>query len=612
MQFHLQMNNGQYLQHNKEKLKLVPKKPGVYIMKNEDNRVIYVGKAKVLKNRLSQYFIGTPNNRKTMQMVLNVKDFDYIVTTTENDALILENNLIKKYKPKYNILLKDDKTYPFVKVNLNVKFPYLSLSRTVKKDGCKYYGPFMNGATVNSIIDIVSKEFMLRKCTYDLQKQNKKECLNYHIHACTSPCSGKISEADYNENVKKAVYTLDNHLKPLIPVLTEKMEKYSEALDFENAAEMRDNLKNIEKFAQRHVVVTVKKIDMDIIGFFRNGDISAVSVLCVRKGIIENKHSYTFTDSDEISDEEMINSFTEQYYLTKNEIVKRIVLGINTDYTPDYSYLSEAVSKISKTEIKVSDAKGSFSKNLLSLAKENATEAIKLRLNTKIDDILFILKTKLKLDKTPTRIESYDMSNTAGSNAVGVMTVFENGILDNKEKRTFIIKGNNGSDDYASMYEVLCRRFENLKNNEEGFSKTPDLILVDGGKGQVKVAKSAMGLYGYNIPVYGMVKNSKHRMRDLTNGSIEMHIRENNELFVFISKINEATHKNAIGYHKKKNTMTATQSQLLEIKGVGKTSMLKLYREFKTLTAIKNAEVSELSKVVSKTAAENIYNFFRS
>ena len=605
------MTNGKYLQHNKEKLKLVPKKPGVYIMKNEDNRVIYVGKAKALYNRLAQYFIGTPNNLKTMQMVLNVMDFDYIVTRSENDALILENNLIKKYKPKYNILLKDDKTYPFIKVNLDVRFPYLSLVRKTKKDGNKYYGPFMNAATVNDIIDLVSKEFMLRKCQYDLKNTNKRECLNYHIRACTSPCSGKISDSDYGENVKNAVNALDNHLKPLVPILTEKMERYSEKMDFENAAAMRDSLKLINKFSEQHVVVTVKKLDIDIIGFFRNGDISAVSVLYVRKGIINNKKSYTFLNSENISDEELVTSFTEQYYLVKDEPVKRVVMGINTDYEIDYISLSETVSEIAGEEIKISNARGAFSKNLLSLAKENATEAIKIRLNTKIDDTLFALKEKLKLQRTPIRIESYDMSNTAGSNAVGVMTVFENGVLNNKEKRTFIIKGNNGSDDYASMYEVLFRRFENLKNNEDGFSNPPDLILVDGGKGQIKAARLAMEENGFDFPVFGMVKNSKHRMRDLTNESTEMNLKENRTAFIFVSKINEATHNNAIRYHKKKNTMTATRSQLLEIEGVGKTSMLKLYREFKTISAIKKAEIDELSKVVSKKAAENIYKFFR-
>lgn len=605
------MTKGKYLLQNKEKLKLVPKKPGVYIMKNEDNRVIYVGKAKALYNRLAQYFIGTPNNLKTTQMVLNVKDFDYIVTRSESDAFILENNLIKKYKPKYNILLKDDKTYPFIKVNLSVRFPYLSLTRKTKKDGNKYYGPFMNAGTVNDIIELVSKEFMLRKCAYDLKNANKKECLNYHIHACSAPCSGKISESDYNENVKKAINALDNNLKSLIPSLNEKMEKYSERLDFENAAKMRDSLKLIKKFSEGHIVVSVRKIDMDVVGFFRNGNISAVSVLYVRGGIINNKKSYTFLNSEAISDEELVTSFAEQYYILENEPPKRIIMGINTDYEIDFTELSKALSEMTEREIKVSDARGAFSKNLLSLAKENATEAIKLRLNAKIDDALFALKEKLRLSKTPVRIESYDMSNTAGSNPVGVMTVFENGALNNKEKRTFSIKGANGSDDYASMYETLFRRFENLKNNEDGFSAAPDLILVDGGKGQVKAARQAMEENGFDFPVFGMVKNSKHRMRDLTNESAEMNLKENQLAFVFVSKINEATHKNAIGYHKKKNSLTATRSQLLEIEGVGKASMLKLYREFKTLSAIKKAQIPELNKVVSKKAAENIYKFFR-
>lgn len=604
------MTNGKYLPHNKEKLKLVPKKPGVYIMKNEDGRVIYVGKAKALKNRLSQYFIGTPNNYKTMRMVLNVKDFDYIITRSESDALILENNLIKKYKPKYNILLKDDKTYPFIKVNLDVRFPYLSLVRKTKKDANKYYGPFINGRDVNEIIDMVSKAYKLRKCSYDLKNANKRECLDYHINACTAPCSGKISDEAYNENVQLAIKALDNHLKPLVPVLTEKMERYSENLDFENAAKMRDSLKLIEKFSQRHVVVTVKKLDIDVIGFFRDGDISGVSVLSVRKGIINNKNSYTFLNSSEISDEELVNSFTEQFYMTKDDSVKRIVAGINTDYVPDYEGLSQAVSDIFKKEIKITAARGTFSKNLLSLAQENAAEAIKLRLNTKIDDVLFMLKEELKLKKTPIRIESYDMSNTAGSNAVGVMTVFENGVLTNKEKRSFIIKGQNGSDDYASMHEVLMRRFENLKNTEDGFSVPPDLILVDGGKGQVNAARQAMDFYGFDFPVFGMVKNQKHRMRDLTNGSIEMNLRRNHDVFVFVSKINEATHKNAVGFHTKRNTLTASKSQLTEIKGVGKTSMLKLYREFKTITAIKNASIEELRKAVTKPTAENIYKYF--
>lgn len=602
--------SNEYLQKHREKLKLVPKKPGVYIMKDVNDRVIYVGKAKALHNRLSQYFIGTPNNRKTMMMVMNVFEFDYILTKTEKDALILENNLIKKYKPKYNILLKDDKTYPFIKVNLTKPSPYLSLARTVKKDGNKYYGPFLNAYTVNNIIDLVSSHFKLRSCQYAIGSKKRRECINYHIGKCSGPCAFKISKEDYDENVKKAVDALSSNLHSLIPILKEKMQMYSERLDFENAAIMRDRLKDVEKFAQKHNVITVKKIDLDCIAFFRDENISGVSVLSVKQGIINNKNSYTFTQSEDVSDEELVTSFTEQYYLSKNEVPKRIVLTINTDYEIDYSLLSETLTDIGKEKVTVSAPRGKFTKNLSTVAQMNATEAIKLRLETKIDDTLFKVKQRLSLPKIPLRIESYDMSNTAGSNAVGVMTVFENGVVCQKEKRTFIIKGSNGSDDYASMHEVLRRRLENLYNKEDGFSKEPDLILVDGGKGQVKCALEAMNEFGYNFPVFGMVKNDKHRLRDLTNSSCALNIKDDRDVFVFIGKIDEQTHKNAINYHKKRNTLTATQSDLLSVAGVGQATMKKLYKKFNTISNIKTATVDELTTVVPKTTAIRIFEHY--
>ena len=600
-----------YIERHREKLKLVPKKPGVYIMKDINDRVIYVGKAKALQNRLSQYFIGTPNNRKTMMMVTNVYEFDYILTKTEKDALILENNLIKKYKPKYNILLKDDKTYPFIKVNLTVPYPYLSLSRKTKNDGNKYYGPFLNAYTVNNIIDLVSSHFKLRSCDYNIGSKKRRECINYHIGKCTGPCAFKISKEDYNERVNNAIEALSSNLHSLIPILKEKMEKYSENLDFENAAIMRDRLKDVEKFAQKHNVVTVKKIDLDCIAFYRDENISAVSVLRVKQGVINNKHSYTFMQSSDITDEELVTSFTEQYYLSKNDIPKRIVISINTDYEVNLMSLSETLTTIKKEKVTVSIPRGKFTKNLNTVAIMNAKEAIKLRLETKIDDTLFKLKEKLGLSKLPLRIESYDMSNTSGSNAVGVMTVFENGTLNQKEKRTFIIKGTNGSDDYASMKEVIERRMENLFNGEDGFSKQPDLILVDGGKGQVKSAIEAMNKFGYDFPVFGMVKNDKHRLKDLTNSSCTLNLKEDREVFVFIGKIDEQTHKNAIAYHKKRNTLTSTQSELLSIEGVGQATMKKLYKKFKTISNIKSATFEELSEVVPKTTAKRIAEFYK-
>lgn len=604
------MNNS-YIEKHREKLKLVPKKPGVYIMKDINDRVIYVGKAKALHNRLSQYFIGTPNNKKTMMMVMNVYEFDYILTKTEKDALILENNLIKKYKPKYNILLKDDKTYPFIKVNLTDMYPYLSLSRKTKNDGNKYYGPFLNAYTVNNIIDLVSSHFKLRSCQYNIGSKKRRECINYHIGKCSGPCAFKISKEDYAERVKDAVNALSSNLHSLIPVLKEKMEKYSENLDFENAAIMRDRLKDVEKFAQKHNVVTVKKIDLDCIAFYRDENISAVSVLSVKQGIINNKHSYTFMQSSDITDEELITSFTEQYYLSKNNIPKRIVMSINTGYEADLVPLSETLTDIKKEKVTVSVPRGKFTQNLNSVAIMNALEAIKLRLETKIDDTLFKVKEKLGLSKLPLRIESYDMSNTSGSNAVGVMTVFENGTVNQKEKRTFIIKGQNGSDDYASMREVIERRMENLYNKEDSFAKEPDLILVDGGKGQVKSALEAMEKFGYDFPVFGMVKNDKHRLKDLTNSSCSLNIKENREVFVFIGKIDEQTHKNAISYHKKRNTLTSTQSELLSIEGVGQATMKKLYKKFKTISNIKSATFEELCEVVPKTTAKRIREHYK-
>ena len=598
------------LQEHKEKLKLVPKKPGVYLMKNQDDRVIYVGKAKALHNRLSQYFIGTPKDTKTMQMVAHVDHFDYIITASEKDALLLENNLIKKYKPKYNILLKDDKTYPFIKINRGEKFPYLSLVRKVQKDAGQYYGPYLNAQIVNEVIDLVSKEYGLRSCQSNLSKGKMRPCLNYHIGYCTAPCFGHISEEEYNQKLQQAIQALDNGLRSILPQLKEKMEACAAALDFEGAAKYRDSIRLVEKFSQKHQVITVKKVTLDAIFLYRDGPLSAISVLEVRNGIINGKKNYTFPESQAVPTDEMISSFLEHYYLTQENKTGRIVLSVNEETMPDFPLLSELLSRLFEQKITVSAPRGKFTKDLLEMAKINAIEAIKLRLESKIDDQLFLLKEALNLFQTPLRIESYDNSNTAGANAVGVMTVFENGVLSQKEKRTFAIKNRNGSDDYAAMYEVLDRRFSHLANGDKGFDIAPDLVLVDGGKGQVKIAKEVLIKHNFQIPVFGMVKDEKHRLRDLTDGYRMYQIKDARQVFVFVSKINEETHKNALSYHKKKTTLTATQSELLTIPQVGMTTLKKLYGHFKTLKNIKEATEEELKLAVPSSAAKNIYRHF--
>lgn len=600
------------LQEHREKLKLVPKKPGVYLMKNQDDRVIYVGKAKALHNRLSQYFLGTPKDQKTMQMVCNVDHFDYIITNSEKDALLLENNLIKKYKPKYNILLKDDKTYPFIKIDKKDNFPYLCLTRKVLKDGGKYYGPYLNAQVVNEVIELVSKTYGIRTCRSDLTKERNRPCLNYHIGNCSAPCCRMVSQEDYQNRLEQATHALDTGLRNILPVLREKMEACAQALDFEGAAKLRDSIRLVEKFSEKHQVITVKKISLDAIYLYRDGSISGISVLEVREGITNGKKTYTFPESQNIATEEMIVSFLEQYYLMQEKSVGRILLDTNEENTIDYFALSEMLNNLSKESVTVSKARGKFSRNLLEMAKINAIEAIKLRLETKIDDQLFLLKELLHLYQTPMRIESYDNSNTAGANAVGVMTVFENGVLSQKEKRTFAIQNPNGSDDYAAMYEVLDRRFFHLSNSDKGFETAPDLILVDGGKGQVKMAKEVLLKYGFQIPVFGMVKDDKHRLKDLTDGYQLCGIKEHRGVFPFLTKINEETHKNALSYHKKKTTLTATQSELLTIPKVGMATLKKLYGHFKTLKNIKEATEEELKKAVSPTVAQNIHRYFHS
>ncbi len=598
------------LQEHREKLRLVPKKPGVYLMKNQDDRVIYVGKAKSLWNRLSQYFGASPKDKKTMQMVLHVDHFDYIITGSEKDALLLENNLIKKYKPKYNILLKDDKTYPFIKIEKKNDFPYLSLVRKTQKDANKYYGPYLNAQVVNGAIDLISKEFKLRTCHSDLTHPKKRPCLNYHMGYCSAPCCRMVTKQMYDNQLKNAIHVLDAGLKSMIPALKEKMEICAKNLDFEGAAKLRDNIRLCEKFSEKHQVVSVKKVSLDILFCYRDGDISAISVLSVRNGIINDKKNYTFPDSKDVSDEDMLSSFLKQYYLVKKEVTKRIVLAVNTDYTIPYEEVSRQMSELFDETVTVSSGRGKFTKNLIEMAKVNAIEAIKLRLQTKIDDQLFLMKEFLGLEQAPMRIESYDNSNTAGANAVGVMTVYENGVLSQKEKRTFSIKNHNGSDDYAAMYEVLDRRFHHLSQGDKGFDNTPDLILVDGGKGQVKCAGEVLLKHGLKIPVFGMVKDDKHRLRDLTDGYRMLDLKSNKTLFVFVAKINEQTHKNAISYHKKKTTLTATQSELLSIPQVGMATIRKLYGHFRTLKQIKEATLEELSNAIPKKVAKNIYEYF--
>lgn len=612
---------------DKERLLNLPEDPGVYLMKDEHGSIIYVGKAKILKNRLKQYFTAIENHTpKVKAMVSNIADFEYIITDSEMEALILECNLIKKYKPYYNILLKDDKHYPYIKVTIRDEYPKIFLTRKMVRDGNKYYGPYTSSAAVREAIDMVSKLCRLPVCNLKMPGDmgKKKECLNAHIDQCIAPCVHPVSRDGYRRLIAKACAFLEGDHDAMIKELEAEMQAASDALEFEKAALLRDKANAIRKLDERQKMISEKQADEDVVGFYRQGNKTYIEVFFIRRGRLIGRRSSVLDKTGDTEDAILCGEFLKQFYTETVDIPKVIYTAYQSEDEELISaWLTEKNGRKTVVKCPVRGEKKKLTDMACKNARQNAVDHLLKDSGRNVPKSILELKEKLGLDVLPKRIESYDISHTAGTDAVGSMIVFCDGKTARSQYRRFKIETAKGGNDTDSLKEVLYRRMRNARDEEEAqksgeaitakFLPLPNLILLDGGKGQVYAIKELFQMLDVDIPLFGMVKDDRHRTRGLiTSEGEEIEFLKTSESFRLLSAVQEEVHRFAIEYHKKLQKKRVTGSVLEEIEGVGAETRKKLIKHFKTISAIKEADVELLQKVpgLSKRVSENIYNFF--
>ena len=606
-----------------EELKKLPGRPGVYIMHDEKDHIIYVGKAISLKNRVRQYFQSSRNKGvKIEQMVTHIRRFEYIVTDSELEALVLECNLIKEHHPKYNTMLMDDKTYPFIKVTTNEAFPRVVLSRKMLKDKARYFGPYTSSQAVRDTIDLIHKLYHLRSCNRSLPRDIGKErpCLNYHIKQCEAPCQGYISQEEYGRSVNEVLRFLNGNYDTVLGELEEKMNAASEALEFERAIEYRELINSVKKVAQKQKITDSSGEDRDVLAVASQEEDAVVQVFFIRGGrLIGRDHFYLRITKGE-SASEILNSFILQYYAGTPFIPGELMLQAEVE---DQELLETWLSSKRGQKVTIKVPKKGTKEKLVELAQENAEMVLakdKERLKREEGRTIGAVKeiaVLLGLGEI-VRMEAYDISNTNGFESVGSMVVYERGRPKRNDYRKFRIKGIKGADDYGSMREVLTRRFthglrERQENAELGkFTAFPDLIMMDGGKGQVNVALQVLDELHLDIPVCGMVKDDHHRTRGLYYQNEEIPIDRSSEAFRLITRIQDEAHRFAIEYHRQLRSKGQVHSILDDIEGIGPARRKALMREYLSLDEIKKASVEELAKIPSmnEKAAESVYKFF--
>lgn len=596
-----------------EQLKKLPAEPGVYLMKDENDKIIYVGKAVSLKNRVRQYFQSSKNHSsKVKSMVKNIKSFEYIITDSELEALILECNLIKKYRPKYNVLLRDDKTYPYIKVTVNEDFPRVLKVRRVIRDKAKYFGPYTNVEAVNDTLDVIRNIYPIRTCNVDIEraiKNNMRPCLNLHIKRCVGPCTGNVSKEEYNKMIEEILLFLSGKEETLIEILKEKMNKCSMEFNFEEAALYRDKIINLQDMMQKQKIdVSTEDVNQDIIAMAYNDEEACVQSFFIRHGKIVGREHFILEGTKDSSKESILSSFVKQFYMKSEYIPKEIIIECEIE---DQVVLEEWLSNIKGQKVFIRVPQKGDKKSLISMVKKNAMEYLEKFSNLnkrkyeRSEGALIELAEVLGLEEPPRRIESYDISNIQGVDSIGVMVVFINGLKDKKEYRRYKIKTVEGPNDYDSMAEILDRRLQK--------GDFADLILLDGGKGQVSAVQKVFDKYGIDIPLWGMYKDDRHRTKGLICASKEIELDKTSNLYRFVASIQEEVHNYAISYHRSLRNKSLTKSSLDDIPGVGEKRKKALLSHFKSIEDIKNASVEELTKVegLNKSVAENIYDYFR-
>lgn len=616
----------------KEKLKTLPDKPGVYMMRNENHEIIYVGKAISLKNRVRQYFQSSKNHPpKVRAMVSHISTFEYIVTDTELEALILECNLIKENRPKYNVLLRDDKTYPYIKVTTNEEYPRVIKTRKVIKDKAKYFGPYTNIGALNETLEVIHNLYPIRTCSKNVERmiENKERpCLNYHIKKCIGPCTGLVNKEEYMHIVQEIIMFLDGKEDELIRKIEEKMKEAASAMDFEKAAKYRDQVIALNSIIEKQKIVSTNEQDQDVIAMAQGENDSWIQVFFIRKGKLVKREHFILKNTEQDSKQEIISSFLKQFYSGTTFIPKEILIE---EYVEDLGVLEEWLSNKRGNKVNLKVPQKGEKKELLDMVKKNAfmtmeqATTINQLEKERTEDTLQELADLLCLDEAPYRIESYDISNIQGVESVGSMVVFEGGKSKNKDYRRFKIKTVKGPNDYASLEEIITRRFkrgleetqdiinQSIEMTEGKFAIFPDLIMVDGGFGQVTSVKKALDSLKLSIPVCGMIKDERHRTKGLVYEGKEVYIEKTSNLFRLITKIQDEVHRFAITYHRslrKKNTLS---SILEEIPGIGEARRKSLMAHFESIDKIRNATIEELLEVngITRKVAESIIEFFK-
>lgn len=603
-----------------EELKKLPKNPGVYLMHNRKDEIIYIGKAINLHNRVRQYFMDSyVKSSKIQQMVSNIAYFEYIITDSELEALVLENNLIKENRPRYNTMLRDDKTYPYIKVTVGEEFPRLVLTRQMKKDRSKYYGPFSSAGAVRDTIDMLQKSCHIRNCSKVLPRDIRegRPCLNYYIHMCDAPCMGNITSEEYRKNVDKALDFLDGDFDPTINSLKEQMREASENMDYESAAQYRDLLNSVLHVAQRQKITSADAEDRDIIAMTKEDNDAVIQVFFVREGkLIGREHHFIRVAIDD-SRGEILESFIKQFYANTSMLPHELMLQYDI---PDRELVQEWLSeKRRKSSVQIIVPKIGQKEKMIELAYKNACivmeqdrerikrdQAKSLGAVKEIEDLLGLSGIH--------RMEAFDISNISGVESVGSMIVYEDGKPKRHDYRKFRIKTVKGPDDYSSMREVLTRRFTHDKEKGDmSFNTYPDLIMMDGGKGQVNIALEVLNELELDIAVCGMVKDDNHRTRGIYFHNEEIPIDTRSEGFKLTTRIQDEAHRFAIEYHRSLRSKDQVKSVLDDIKGVGPARRKALLKAFGDVDAIRKAEVSELEAVdgMNAAAAEAVYSFFR-
>ncbi len=612
-----------------EELKKMPDKPGVYIMKDENGTIIYVGKAVILKNRVRQYFqssaVHTP---KVQAMVARIKEFEYIVTDSELEALILECNLIKNHKPKFNILLKDDKNYPYIKISMNEDYPRIYMTRRVDRDGAKYFGPYSNVYVIKETLGLLKKIFPIKTCKKVLPRDIGKfrPCLNFHIHQCLGPCTGKVDKEEYRALMKDISSFLDGKHEHIAKKLEEQMLEAAENLDFEKAAAFRNKLNSLKQISEKQKVLSTSMIDQDVIGLARDTTDTCIQVFFIRNGKVIGREHFIFEGVGQSETEELLSSFIKQFYDTAAYIPGEILLQEQAgEHEILESWLS--VKRQGKVHITVPQRGGKH--HLMEMVSRNAAIALaqfkeKLtREGSALQEGLQGLAEITGLEEIPVRMEAYDISNTGTSEIVASMVVFENGSPAKKEYRRFKIKTIDRQNDYASMQETLYRRFKRAEKEAEDasesssspaakFSKLPDLILLDGGLGHVNAILQVLEEMNITIPICGMVKDDNHRTRGIVLPGKETDITKNLSVLRLVTAIQDEAHRFALDFNKKLREKRYTVSVLDEIDGIGPKRKKALIKHFGSAAAVKRAGIDDLTAVdgISKSAAEKIYQHF--